>query len=293
MRAVDAACSVTPFINQSAEFNVNQESNVNSISPEAIESVQQLAATWKTFVTDYGPADVRDLPGMSIRWADSTFPFWNCITLTEQGIDQRGLEKRLGAAVDYMRGKCEAGFLWLFEDLLDAAAQSALPGAVEQAGLALSFTGFGMCADIADLAEPAAPGLTFVRVSTEAQLLAYADLNSRAYAMPLEAGRDGLQGSDLWKNEVFAYLGLQDGIPVSCAATVQTNGRLFLALVATAPEAQGKGFGEATVRKALYEGARATGLTQAVLHATPAGAPVYARIGFRRVATVHFYGVRA
>jgi GNAT superfamily N-acetyltransferase len=94
--------------------------------------------------------------------------------------------------------------------------------------------------------------LTFVRVSSEEQLLAYADLNSRAYAMPLEAGRDGLQGSALWKTGVFAYLGLRDGIPVSAAATVKTNDCLFLALVATAPEAQGKGFAEATVRKALY-----------------------------------------
>jgi GNAT superfamily N-acetyltransferase len=50
---------------------------------------------------------------------------------------------------------------------------------------------------------------------------------------------------------MYTYLGLKDGVPVSAAATVESNGCLFLALVATAPEHQRKGYGEATVRKAL------------------------------------------
>jgi predicted GNAT family acetyltransferase len=92
---------------------------------------------------------------------------------------------------------------------------------------------------------------------------------------------------------MYTYLGLEDGVPVSAAAMVQTNDCLFLALVATAPEAQRRGFAEATVRKALFEGAKATGLTRSVLHATPAGAPVYERIGYRKVSTIGFYGLRA
>jgi hypothetical protein len=58
---------------------------LTDISPEVIETVEQLTDTWRAFVTDHGPGDVRDLPGMAIRWADSKFPFWNCITFTDQG----------------------------------------------------------------------------------------------------------------------------------------------------------------------------------------------------------------
>ena len=128
-----------------------------------------------------------------------------------------------------------------------------------------------MSGDFLPIPEPNHPRLRFVRVTTEDELMAYADLNSRAYGMPLEAGRDGLGGSALWKSGMYTFLGLEDGVPVSAAATVETNGCLFLALVATAPEAQRKGYGEATVRKALFEGAKATGLTRTVLHATMAG----------------------
>jgi GNAT superfamily N-acetyltransferase len=221
------------------------------------------------------------------------FPIWNCITFTDRNADQRLLDERLTQAADYMREKSQPGFLWLFEELLAASSRAALPTSADSAGLELSFTGFGMCSDISEMVEPEHSDLTFIRVSSDEQLLAYADLNSHAYAMPLETARDGLQGSALWKTGVFAYLGLRDGIPMSAAATIKTNNCLFLALVATSPEAQGKGFGEATVRKALYEGAKATGLTRSVLHATPSGAPVYERIGFRKVATIHFYGLRA
>lgn len=262
---------------------------MTDISPEVIETLEQLTSTWKAFVTDHGPGDVRDLPGIAIRWADSKFPFWNCITFTDQGADTRLLDERLAQAVAYMRQKSQPGLIWLFEDLLDASCRAGLPAAASRAGLELSFKGFGMSGEFSSISEPEHPGLSFIRVRSDEELLAYADLNSRSYGMPLEAGRDGLNGSELWKSGMYTYLGLEHGIPVSAAAIVQTNDCLFLALVATAPEARRKGFAEATVRKALFESARATGLTRSVLHATPAGAPVYERIGYRKVSTIGFY----
>jgi GNAT superfamily N-acetyltransferase len=260
---------------------------------EAIESSQQLTETWAKFVLDHGPGDVRDLPGISIRWADSKFPFWNCITFTDHGTNPSLLETRLAQSVALMRQKSQPGLIWVFEDLLDPSASAALSAAAERAGLSLALRGFGMAGDVLPIPEPHHPDLTFVRVTTEDHLTAYADLNSRAYGMPVEAGRDGLCGSELWKSGMYAYLGLNDGVPVAAAATIETDGRLFVALVATAPEAQRKGYGEAVTRKALFEGAKATGLTRATLHATLAGAPVYERIGLHTTAAMSFYGLAA
>jgi GNAT superfamily N-acetyltransferase len=259
---------------------------------DAIESVEQLATVWRTMVLDRDPgADVRDLPGIAVRWADCGFAFWNCLTLTEAGADAALLERRLADAADVMRAKEHPGFLWLFEDLLDEGARAALDGAAGRAGLRLAFPGTGMAGDLLPVPDPVHPDLTFVRVRTDEQLTAYADLNSRAYGFPLEAGRDGIGGSALWKNDVHAYLGLRDGVPVTCAGAVPAEGRLFVALVATDPDWQRRGYGEAVTRKALHEGARATGLTRATLHATEAGAPVYPRIGFRPTARIRFYGL--
>ncbi|MER6378838.1 GNAT family N-acetyltransferase [Streptomyces sp. NPDC001118] len=260
---------------------------------ESIESMEQLAVGWRALVLDRdADADVRDLPGIAVRWADCRFPFWNCVTLTEVDAGAALVGQRLGEAADIMRAKHHPGFLWLFEDLLDAEARAAVRTAAEKAGLEYAFPGTGMAGDVIPLPEPSHPELTFVRVTTDEQLQAYADLNSRAYGFPLEAGRDGLLGSTLWKNEVHAYLGVRDGVPVTCAATVATDGRLFVVLVATAPEWQRRGYAEAVTRKALQEGARATGLTRATLHATAAGAPVYPRIGFQPNSPMQFYALK-
>ncbi|MFC8714562.1 GNAT family N-acetyltransferase [Streptomyces sp. NPDC003703] len=260
---------------------------------DSIESMEQLASVWRAMVLDRDPAaDVRDLPGIAVRWADCRFAFWNAVTLTDVGADADLLAERLGRAADIMREKEHPGFLWVFEDLLDDAARAALPAAAGRAGLVHAFPGTGMAGDILPLPEPAHPELTFARVTTDDHLRAYADLNSRAYGFPLEDGRDGLLGSALWKEDVYAYLALRDGVPVACAATVEADGRLFVVLVATDPEWQRRGYGEAVTRKALHEGARATGLTRATLHATVAGAPVYPRIGFRPNSPMHFYALQ-
>ncbi|MFK0115299.1 GNAT family N-acetyltransferase [Streptomyces sp. NPDC090994] len=254
--------------------------------------MEQLATVWRAMVLDRTPgADVRDLPGIAVRWADSRFAFWNCVTLTEVKADAALLARRLAQAADVMRSKRHPGFLWLFEDLLDDGARAALDDAAGRAGLRLAFPGTGMAGDLLPVPDPGHPDLTFVRVSTDDHLTAYADLNSRAYGFPLDEGRDGLAGSALWKNDVYAYLALREGVPVACAGAVPADGRLFVALVATDPQWQRRGYGEAVTRKALHEGARATGLTRATLHATEAGAPVYPRIGFRPNSPIRFYAL--
>jgi GNAT superfamily N-acetyltransferase len=264
-----------------------------TVLTDSVESMEQLAVAWRAMVLDRdGEADVRDLPGIAVRWADCRFAFWNCVTLTEAGVDGALLERRLREAGDIMRSKKQSGFLWVFEELIGDGARAGLEAAAERAGLVYAFPGTGMAGDLLPLPEPVHPELTFVRVSTDEHLQAYADINSRAYGFALEDGRDGLAGSALWKDGVHAYLGLRDGVPVTCAATVEADGRLFVVLVATDPGWERRGYGEAVTRKALHEGARATGLTRATLHATAAGAPVYPRIGFRPNSPMHFFALK-
>ncbi len=255
--------------------------------------MEQLSTVWRSLVLDRdAAADVRDLPGIAVRWADCRFAFWNALTLTETGTDAKLLEERLRQAAEIMRGKRRPGFLWLFEDLLTGDARAVLEEAADRAGVAYAFPGTGMAGDLLPVADPRHPDLTFARVRTDEQAEAYADLNARAYGFPPQDCRDGIAGSRLWKNDVYAYLALRDGVPVAAAATVEAAGRLFVVLVATDPRWQRRGYGEAVTRKALHEGGRATGLTRATLHATEAGAPVYPRIGFTPNSRMGFYALK-
>lgn len=257
----------------------------------ATESLGQLKLVWRALVEERG-GDLGFGDGLVRLWADSAFPFWNTLTLADHRVDASSLERHLSGAADYMRGR-RPGYLWLFADLLGDAAGEALAGLAQGAGLRRAMELRGMAGRVPPGPEPTHPELTFERVSTRAQLEAYADLNSRAYAMPPAAGRDGLCGSKLWTEGIFAFLALRAGVPVSAAATVPADGRLFVLLVATHPDAQRRGYGEAVTRKALHEGARATGIRRATLHATASGVPVYRRIGFAETAAIVLYDATA
>ena len=244
-------------------------------------------------VEDRGTGDVIDDGTLAVRWADNRFPFWNALANTGVDASPGVLADTLSRAADYMRERKEPGLLWLFEDLLVSEARSDLPRAADQVGLRLALSGYGMAGDVLPLVEePRHPELTFKRVVTEADVLAYAEINCRAYGFPLDAVEAGFGGSKIWAHPIRAYLGLREGAPVTAGATVEVDGCLFVILIATLPEFQRKGYGEAVTRRALYEGARGTDLRRATLHATLAGAPVYERIGLRKVGSISFYGLK-
>jgi ribosomal protein S18 acetylase RimI-like enzyme len=245
---------------------------------------------WKVFTEDHGNADTSAHPGLVLRWTESAFPFWNMIFFDEEDLSVELLERRLGEASAYMHGKSSLGFVNVFAEQLNDAALCALPELATRAGLEFALYQHAMAGDILPLPKPTHPALRFVRVRTDADLRAYADLNSQGYGFSLEMGRAGLLGSTLWKSaRMQAWLALEGTKPVACAATVEDAGNLFLALVATAPDSRRKGYGEAVARKALHEGGKRTSLKRATLHATDAGMRVYERIGYRKVGTIYSY----
>jgi GNAT superfamily N-acetyltransferase len=264
------------------------------VPAEVSQSVEQLQKVWRLCVEDRRTGEIRDDEALTVRWADNAFPFWNTLANIEVGADRRNLEAALRRASEYMRGQKCPGFLWLFEEMLAPDARASLAEIADRAGLGLALSGYGMAGDVLPLGEdPKHPDLEFIRVRTEAEVLAYGDVNCRAYGFPPEAVQAGFAGSKIWTKDICAYMGLKEGVPVAVAATVPAGDCLFVMLVATLAEHQRKGYGEAITRKALYEGGKATGLRRATLHATMAGMPVYERIGLKKVASIGFYGLKA
>lgn len=256
-------------------------------------SVQTLAAAWDAIVTDYGrtapDAEVADDAGLALRWADSLFAFWNCIIPIEQDIGRDTLMMQLERGAVYMGRKRQPGYIWIFENLLTPAACAALPTMAKKAGLAHGLVMYDMLTEKLIDAAPTNSIIEVQRMRSADELTSYADINAEAYGMPLSAGRDGLEGSELWLEGMHSYFGMAEGRPVSTAATCAVGKDLFLALVATRPAFQRRGFGEAAVRAALSAGSRASDWDRMVLHATAAGKPLYERLGFRAIGKIQAY----
>ncbi len=256
---------------------------------EVLESIEQYTSVWKVFVAESPGADIREKPGLSICWADSPFPFWNAIFITEPSLDAAGLNSRLKEAAEYARQKREPGLIYVCEEHLTSSARAGLPAALTEAGVELSLPVHGMAGDILPLAPSRRPALQMRRVTEEAQLMLFADINCEGYGFPLDWGRAGLRGMRLWTDRAFSYVGFEGDRAVCCASVIAHDGSLYLALVATRPSAQRKGYGEAVVRHTLRSAHDSTGLCRTILHASDAGMPVYRRVGYHKTASFFAY----
>jgi predicted GNAT family acetyltransferase len=100
----------------------------------------------------------------------------------------------------------------------------------------------------------------------------------------MEAARDVFASRAFWQAH-FPVLGLVDGQPASSAVVMMADGYRYVALVATAPAQQRRGYADAAMRRALELSARVHGEQPTFLHATDAGRPVYERMGYETIST--------
>lgn len=208
--------------------------------------------------------------------------FFNVALVTERLVSGAALRTHGERASEWY---AEKGVPWLFvvthetvepgidaEELLDAA------GLVP----AIPLTGMLASQVAPSLRVPERLQLTVPH--DEAGFSAVIDLNSAAYAMDLGAAKAVMGRAPFWDGSV-PVVGLTDGTPSSCAAVMIVDGHRYVAMVATDPGHQRRGYGEAAMRHALDVAAQRHGALPTFLHATDAGRPLYERMGYRTVST--------
>jgi GNAT superfamily N-acetyltransferase len=131
-----------------------------------------------------------------------------------------------------------------------------------------------------ELAPPRRPlaKLDVVRVADGAGARDLAALNAAAYKMPMDAFECIAAGT--WPADCHAYVGYVGDKPVSSSAALPVDDTVYIALVATAPDEERKGYAEAVMRHAVFEGRKAMGVKRTTLHATEMGRPLYSAMGY-------------
>lgn len=146
----------------------------------------------------------------------------------------------------------------------------------------MNLTGM-MAEDIAALDRTPA-SLELVRPRDEATCSAMMEVNGEAYGMGPFDFESAMSTPSYWEQH-FPVVGKVDGNPVTCSAVVMVEGRRYVAFVATHPDHRRHGYADAAMRHSLDLAAAAHGRVPTVLHATDAGRPVYARMGYQPIAT--------
>ncbi len=255
---------------------------------ERDESLYQFITIWKLIGKPFPQVDSTDRPGLAISWPNTAFPFYNSLFLSEPLTDADVLQKRVEEAAAYMRARSYGGLFLVCPDNLGGSAKEDLAPILARARLAQAIPMTGMTGDILPMESPGHPDLRFIRISDDSTIQAFAELNCVSYGVPIETSLSLVKEHTLWHEHAYGYVAYKGDKPVSTATAIVNEGCLFLFLVATAPDARRKGYGEAVVRHALQTAHEATGIRRTVLHATEAGYPLYLRLGYHP--TVKFMG---
>ena len=116
-------------------------------------------------------------------------------------------------------------------------------------------------------------------------------INEAAYQMKFgEPGAFPMEHPGYWAAPDRMVTVLEaEQVPVSCSSVFNVSGIRYVALVATLPSAQRKGYAEAAMRDVL-DRSLASGLdARTYLHASAAGRPIYERMGYTFTANHTIY----
>lgn len=227
---------------------------------------------------------------IEVSWCGYSSPFFNLAVTTRPPESLREFEE---AIVETTNWAAERRLPWILS-VCHETMNSLLPDAERQLnehGFAAMMPLTGMEAyDLTPPARPRPEGRWFTE-EHESTGVNVVRVNEAAYQMSLgEPGSLALENPGWWAApERMATVLAPEGQPASCAAVLGVNGVRYVALVATNPAEQRKGYAEAAMRDVL-ERSRAAGLVaRTYLHASAAGRPVYERMGYRATAEYTVY----
>jgi GNAT superfamily N-acetyltransferase len=239
------------------------------------ETVEVLIEAWKLMVARFPGAEIEHAQSVATMFTHLPLPFLNLSMPDRPLLDDHSLRAVL-TVIKARAKSCAHGSLaalcepWVSPEWERIAAEE---------GFALALNMTGMATNQLLPPRRPLPEVEFRRVSDETTARDLAMINGQAYGMSLDLF-ECMCNLHLWQPDTFGYVGYTAGQAVTCAAVLPVAGTIYVAFVATLPEAHGKGYAEAVMRHAIEQGRRALGFTRMTLHASDMGRPVYRAMGF-------------
>ena len=134
---------------------------------------------------------------------------------------------------------------------------------------------------------PVPPGVE-VRTLAPREVEPHARLASLGLEVPLEDLMTFLTPTALGSDRWTTYLATVDGEPAATAAALVSGDHVGLMSIVTDPAFRGRGIAAGLTSEAVRR-AFDNGIVRAFLQSSPAGYPVYERLGFREVEQWHIW----
>jgi GNAT superfamily N-acetyltransferase len=253
-----------------------------------VDSNLRLAMRFFGYAT--GTGEIASLPGAVAMYSGLDYGVFN-IAMLEGRVGQTGLtlEQRLVEIGHFFRRKTPRWSVWICEDLLDPAIRRRARQTMGDFGLRAISHPPGMIAPSLFPAAGKLPAIDLQPVATGPMQKSFTDITSIAFEIPFAVAQAVYAQDTAWQGEYLGFVALAQGRPVSIVAVVPSDNILGVYSLATHPNFRRQGFGEATLRAAVAEMQRRTGITRIALQSTEAGYPLYRRMGFRDVTRFTVY----
>ena len=239
------------------------------------ETVEVLIEAWKLLVGRFPGATIEHAQSVATTFAHLPLPFLNISTPDSPLPDEQSLRAALTSMKDRAKS-CKHDSLVA---LCEPWAPSDWERIATEEGFALALNMTGMATNQLLPPRRPLPELEFRRVADQTTARDLAMINGKAYQMSLDLF-ECMCNLHLWQPDTFGFVGYIGDKAFTCAAVLPVAGTLYVAFVATLPEAHGRGYAEAVMRHALEQGRRALAYTRMTLHASDMGRPVYRAMGF-------------
>ena len=228
--------------------------------------------------------ELRELHGVSIASANVTFQMFNAAFLSTPVTTEAEFTQRVLLADMHFQTRGREWAWWMCEDWLEPRVRRRARQLLERRGLRHSTDLPGMTAERLLPPGRPLPLLDIRRVGTPLTRGAFYEIGSICFHVPLTWFREVFENDSVWAN-FESYVGYVNGEPVCTSATVRGGGVIGVYNVATLPGHQRKGYGEAVMRHAIERAGEGT----IILQSTPAGFPLYERMGFRTITRISVY----
>jgi len=243
--------------------------------PEVRDSNQLFIDAWSTLVPRLPSGILGQDAGVVATLGNVELPFLNACFHTDPITDADGLTASIATARGLAADCPHPWFYVLCENWAPAGWEQVS----EEEGLAVQLVITGMKAGRLTPPRRPLPELELRRVNDNDTARDLAELNAHAYQIPLSMV-ECICNTHLWREDSHGYVGYLDGAPVSCSVVFPVNGTRYVGFVATHPDHARKGYAEALMRHCIGKAGEASGHSEITLHATEAGRPLYAAMGF-------------
>jgi GNAT superfamily N-acetyltransferase len=244
-------------------------------------SIDQFTNAWRLMCAASARHQSSTVGDVELVFSGLPIAFFNVGLVTGRGVSAAALAQSGRRACDWAGAR---GVPWLLVTTLEALADGVdATATLDQIGLAPLMPLTGMIAATVTPPGRLPDGVELTTPDDDDACAAITAVNSKAYATELDAANEIIGRRAFWRGQ-FPVVALVSGAPVACAAAMMVDDHRYVALVATDPARQRRGYADAAMRRALADAAAVHGERPTVLHATEAGRPVYERMGYRVIA---------